>query len=190
MAENQRPYSDPDLEPVPTDDGLMHIGKEDAPGAGERRRASQDLLDELARLSDKIVQMVQTAWNSEERQRMEEDLRKGVSSVTNNLEQSIKRASESQAARDVRAQTKDVADDINERMQHSDVARDLTTGLAKGLRALGDQLDEWSAEMKKREASAKSASSSGDEVHSPTSSDSAATQFSPDDSQDIPIERG
>ncbi len=190
MAETQRPHSDPDLEPIPTDEGLMHVGAEERTG-GRQQKEYQDLLDELARLSDKVVKVVQTAWSSLERQRMEDDLRKGVNSVAQNLEQSIRRAGESQAAQDLRAQTKDVAEDINERMQRSEVVKDLTVGLAQGLRTLGDKLDEWNDEMVRREPGGKPASgTSMSETHSPASSDTAATQFAPDESQDIPIERG
>ena len=191
MAENQRPHSDPSLEPTPTDEGLMHVGAGDDRAGDRQQKEYQDLLDELARLSDKVVQVVQAAWSSPERQRMQEDVRKGVNSVAKNLEQSIKRAGESPAAQDLREQTKDVAEDINERMQRSDVVKDLTTGLAQGLRSLGDKLDEWSEEMAKRQPSGDTASgSAAGETHSPQSADSAATQFAPDESQDIPIERG
>ncbi len=186
MAENQRPHSDPDLEPTPTDEGLMHIGAGEQ--AGGNQRVYQDLLDELGRLSDKVVEVVRTAWSSPERHRMEEDVRKTMNSMAQNVEQSLKQAGESQAAKDLRTQTKDVAEDINERMQRSDTVKDLTAGLAQGLRSLGDKLDEWSDEMAER--SAQSSAQSPGESHAPTSTDSAAVQFPPDESQDIPIERG
>ena len=87
--------------------------------AGRKDRASvsgQELMDELGRLGSRFVDLAQAAWASDERKQMEADLRKGLNSVVESLEEGFQRIRESEQTKESLEKAKDVADDITERV--------------------------------------------------------------------------
>src|SRR5690606_8026883 len=69
--------------------------------ASESRKAGQELIDELTRLGQKFAEVVDVAWNSEQRRKIEEDLRTGLTSVATSLESGVKRAASSKEAQEI-----------------------------------------------------------------------------------------
>ena len=123
--------------------------------AGRKDRASvsgQELMDELGRLGSRFVDLAQAAWASDERKQMEADLRKGLNSVVESLEEGFQRIRESEQTKESLEKAKDVADDITERVGASQTAHELAEDLMNGLRMLGQQLDKWTAEFKEDKA--------------------------------------
>jgi hypothetical protein len=133
-----------------------------------REEAGKELIDELTRLGQKFVEVVEVAWNSEQRKKIEEDLRTGLVSVASNLEEGFKRVSSSKEAKGA----VNAAEDVAEKVRTSKIATELTEALAEGLRTLSDQMDKLSEEMKQKSSRAKSAASSA-----------------VNNTQDIPIDR-
>ena len=130
----------------------------------------KELIDELTRLGQKFVEVVEVAWNSDQRRKIEEDLRTGLVSVANSLEDGFKRVSASKEAQEaVKA-----AEDVSEKVRKSKIAAEMSDALAEGLRSLSEQMDKLSNEMKQKSSS--------------TSSRSTGTGQSTD-TQDIPIAR-
>lgn len=118
--------------------------------AGSQEHASvsgQELMDELGRLGARFMDLAQAAWVSDERKQMEADLRKGLNSVVESLEEGFQRIRESEQTKESLEKAKDVADDITERVSASQTAHELADGLMQGLRMLGKQLDKWTAEF-------------------------------------------
>jgi hypothetical protein len=132
------------------------------------KKSSQELIDELTRLGHKFAEVVEVAWNSEQRKKIEEDLRTGLVRLADSLETGIKRASETKEAQELR----NAAEDVAGKVRSSKVAADLSEALSQGLRTLSEKLDEVSEEMRKK------GNAAADAV------DSAA-----DAAQDIPIEK-
>ena len=130
-----------------------------------KQEAGAELIDELTRLGQKFAEVVEVAWNSEQRKQIEEDLRTGLVSVANSLEDGFKRVSASKEAKEA----VNAAEDVAEKVRTSKIGVELTSALAQGLRALSEQMDKLATDMKQ-----KSGSSTG----------ASAPQ---DDSQDIPI---
>ncbi len=135
-----------------------------------RQEAGKELIDELTRLGQRFVEVVEVAWNSEQRKKLEEDLKSGLVTVANSLEDGIKRVSSSKEAKEAVS----AAEDVAEKVRTSKVGVELSQALAQGLRTLSEQLEKLSEDMKK-----KSADSGGE-----TGSSSAS------ETQDIPIDRG
>lgn len=143
-----------------------------------RREADgKELIDELTRLGQKFVEVVEVAWNSEQRRKIEEDLRTGVVSVASSLEEGVKRVGSSKEAQEaVRS-----AEGVAEKLRTSKIASELSDALADGLRSLSDRLDQLSEEMKQKSATSQSTAQS--------SAQSTGTTAQGTESQDIPIAR-
>ena len=130
-----------------------------------KQEAGAELIDELTRLGQKFAEVVEVAWNSEQRKQIEEDLRTGLATVANSLEDSFKRVSASKEAKEA----VNAAEDVAEKVRSSKIGVELTSVLAQGLRALSEQMDKLSNDMKQK------------------SGTSTTTNAPQDDSQDIPI---
>jgi DNA polymerase III alpha subunit len=132
-------------------------GSEDTTSNRARQEAGSELVDELARLGQKFVEVVEVAWNSEQRKKIEEDLRSGLVTVANSLEDGFKRVSSSKEAKDAVKSAEDVA----EKVRTSKIAVELSEALAQGLRSLSEQMDKLTEEMRqKSQAAGKSATGS------------------------------
>ncbi len=158
-AENQTPKS----EPGPA-------------GSTSSEQATQNLVEELNRLGSKFAEVVQVAWESDQRKKIEHDLRTGISSLATTLEEGLKKVSESPQTKDLFDKAEDVAETVAERVQKSQFAQDVADGLVKGLRTLTEQVDKLASELQSQKQQA-APKSSGE---TPAS----------DQAQDIPINKG
>jgi hypothetical protein len=140
----------------------------------QKAQGTQELMDELNRLGSKFAEVVQTAWESEERKRLEQDVKAGVVSLMTGLERGLRKLSETDQAKEILHKAEDVADSLGERIRTSPASHELASGLAKGLRIVAEQIDKLAGELQRK--SAESAQS--------TPKPPSAT---PSDSQDIPI---
>lgn len=129
--------------------------------------AGKELIDELTRVGQKFVEVVEVAWNSEQRKQIEEDLRTGLVSVAENLESGFKRVSNSKEAQEA----VNAAEEVASKVRSSKIASELSEALAEGLRALSDQMDKLSSDLKQKNAA------------------SSSTSKNSQDAQDIPIDR-
>ena len=136
--------------------------------------AGQELIDELTRLGQKFVDVVEVAWNSEQRKKIEEDLRTGLVTVAGTLEDGFKRVSSTKEAQEA----VNAAEEVAEKVRTSKIASELSGALAQGLRALSDQMEKLSSELKQK------SSTSGPNATGSQPADSATS-----DTQDIPIAR-
>jgi hypothetical protein len=141
---------------------------------GSESRSGQELMDELNRLGTKFVEVVDVAWNSEQRRRIEDDLRKGLESLATSLEDGIKKVGESKQAREFIDSAEDVAESVSAKMRTSKVASDLADTLASGLRSLSEHMDRLAKDIKSK-------GESGAATPPPSSAADAA--------KDIPIDR-
>jgi hypothetical protein len=138
------------------------------------QKLESDLQVEIQRLSASFLEVVRVAWQSNERKQLEQDLKTGLNSLATNLEDGFKKASESEQAKQFLERAGDVAESVTEKMRRSEVAQDLGEGLLKGLRSLGEQIDELAAELKRKKES--------------DAPEQAATE-SQNQAQDIPIDK-
>lgn len=137
-----------------------------------KTQSGQDLMDELNHLGSKFVEVIDVAWNSDQRRRVEDDLRKGLESLATALEDGIKQLSENKQARELLDSAEEVAESVGTKVRSSKVANDLADTLAHGLHALSEQMDRLARDMKAKGESA-----------TPPASEPSETP------QDIPIDR-
>ena len=110
-----------------------------------------------------------------ERKRIEQDLRTGLNSLANNLEQGVRKMSEHEQTKEFVRKAEDVAENVGEKVRNSQTTYDIAGALAGGLRVLADQVEKLAAELQRKRA------------------ETPATPTTPpttnDDSHDIPIGR-
>ncbi|HHY56076.1 MAG TPA: hypothetical protein GYA08_11635 [Chloroflexi bacterium] len=131
--------------------------------------ATQELLDELAGLANRLTDLGKSWWNSDQRKQLETDLRAGAESVVTALESSFKQVAESQEAKELQVK----AGEVTEKVAHSKVVNDLAAALKSGLQALSAQLDKAAQDLEARSAAQ---AKPGDETSDPGT-------------QDIPIDK-
>jgi hypothetical protein len=91
---------------------------------------------ELKDLGRQFAETLRTAWNSEERQRIETEVREGVRSFANEVDKAIREARDSQAA----VRIKEEAGQVATKVESSDVGRKARTGIVQGLQWLSEEL--------------------------------------------------
>ena len=97
--------------------------------------SGQEVLDELGRLGQKLVEVVDTAWNSEQRKRIQEDLRHGFTAVANSLEEGLQELSEREETQEILDKAEDVAEEISYRVRSSEITHELAeSGVTVGYR--------------------------------------------------------
>lgn len=168
---------------------------------------SQALIDELNALGAKFAEAIDVAWKSEQRKRLEEDLRSGIMGVADSLEQQLKDFSR----RDETRKFLDRAEDVADKVRTSKVSQEIATALTQGLRSLSEQLDKLSHELRERDEAARqpesdsptgtegdpstsAAAANSPAANSPAGNTATASQTTPETAdetgQDIPIQRG
>jgi predicted NAD-dependent protein-ADP-ribosyltransferase YbiA (DUF1768 family) len=101
---------------------------------GEEKTA--DIAAELQTLGRQVAETIQKAWHSEERQRVEKEVRVGVKSFVDEIDKVIREARESQAA----ARIKEEASGVKSRVEQGDLSRKARSGLVQGMQWLSEEL--------------------------------------------------
>lgn len=107
-----------------------------------------DLGAEFAALARKFGEAMQELWGSEERQNIEREIRAGVRRLSDDLEESLKKARESEAAHKVEERARQMREDI----QSGKVSEDVRRGIASALRTISDELDKISGSEDKSDS--------------------------------------
>lgn len=117
-------------------------------GQAGQPQPGQELLDELTQLADKFAAVVKTAWNSEQRKQVENDVRSGLGTMAVSIEESFKQVASSNEAKDLQVK----ATEVGEKVTSSRFFADMTSALTAGLRTLSDQLDKVAADIQTKNA--------------------------------------
>lgn len=104
------------------------VSKADVPDA--------DVVAELKDLGRQFANTLRTAWDSQERLRIESDIREGVKSFADEVDKVIREVKDSQTASRVREEAEQVATKV----ESSEVGRKARVGLAQGLQWLSEEL--------------------------------------------------
>lgn len=96
-----------------------------------------DLAAEFAELGKKIRSTVEAAWTSDERKKIQAELKDGLDRFVKEVDEAIHNARTSETGQKVKAEVKRVTSDI----ESGKVAGEVRKGLVTGLRSLGNALD-------------------------------------------------
>jgi hypothetical protein len=117
-------------------------------GAGQGRQPGDELVHELTELADRFANVVRVAWNSEQRKRIETDVKAGLDSLTTSLEDGFRQVSSSQEAKELQSK----AGEVGEKVSGSKLVADLASALTVGLRAISDQMEKLATDIQTKEA--------------------------------------
>lgn len=113
------------------------------PAAGAEAEAakteSSAILDELSKLGHKASTAVQQLWESDERKKAEEEIRKALRMAGDRIDQVVADVRTSETT----AEIKDQATKLVDTVEKSKVTEDIRRGLLAGLRKLNTELTEF-----------------------------------------------
>lgn len=116
---------------IPVDEDIDQL-KEEA----KAETRTTDVVEEMKNLGKQFVSAMETAWNSEERHRFEEDIRKGVNSFVGEVDKAIREAKDSPTAERVRTEAAKAKTDV----ETSDIGRKTREGVVQGLHWMSVEL--------------------------------------------------
>lgn len=102
-----------------------------------KEKAPQDVVGELKNLGRQFAETLQRAWNSEERQRIEGEVREGMKSFVNEVDKVFQEAKESPVAGKIKSE----ASQVKSKVDSSEVGGKVRTGFAQGLKWMSEELD-------------------------------------------------
>ncbi len=150
------------------------VDPEPRPAEPTAAQGESEVLDELSRLGNAIVEALQAAWASDERKKLEKDLSTGLRSLADSVEEALEKVGKNEQVHEVLDKAEDVAESVGEKVRESKVTADLAEGLSKGLSAVTAQLNKLAGDMQAR----------SQEPPAPPTADAAD-----DEGQDIPIQK-
>ena len=107
--------------------------EEDPPKAN----AENDIVNELKNLGRQLGETLQSAWNSEERQRIEGEVREGMKSFASEVDKVFQTAKDSSAAERIKSE----ASNMSQRVGSSDVGNKARSGFVQGLQWMSEELE-------------------------------------------------
>ena len=141
----------PDVEEIKE---RLEIPVEEEPVKAETGSAvGTDIVAELKNLGRQFAETIETAWQGEERQRIETQVREGVKSFVDEVDNVIREARESDAVGKIKAE----AVDIKERVETGDFTRKARSGIVQGLGWLSEELSKLAEQLAPKAKSPKEA---------------------------------
>lgn len=102
-----------------------------------QRAATNDLLQELQSLGRQLGDAFKALWESEESRNVRQEIKDGFVELSQELDQAIKSAQESEAAKEFSRQVKETV----ERAREGELVEKVEASLAEGLRKLNQELE-------------------------------------------------
>jgi hypothetical protein len=112
------------------------IPVEDEPAAMKVEEPAVDLVDELRRLGKQFGETMQAAWQSQERVRLERELKEGFRGFATEVDKAFKDLKESPPVQKVGEE----AAEVKTRVESGEVAEKTRAGIAQGLGWLSQEL--------------------------------------------------
>lgn len=110
------------------------IEEEEVAGASQKL----DLNTEFQKLGRQFAETLQSAWDSEERKRVEKEVREGMQSFVSEVDKVIQEVKASETT----SKIKDEAEELKTRVESSDITERARYSFAQGLRWLSEGLSE------------------------------------------------
>lgn len=102
----------------------------------ETTHTERSIADELGRLGAQLAAAAKTAWESDERKRLQGEIVTGVQRAGQELTTAVNKLTESEQAQQVRTRAVKVAEDV----QKTDVVEEVRKGILVGLEAINREL--------------------------------------------------
>ncbi|MCI0395654.1 MAG: hypothetical protein L0332_27130 [Chloroflexi bacterium] len=110
--------------------------EEEPTEASKANKGESEVAAELRNLGRQFAETLRTAWNSQERQKFESEVREGVKSFADEVDKVIRELRESPAAQ----KAKEEATTLKTKVEAAEVGQKARTGLVQGLNWLSEEL--------------------------------------------------
>ncbi len=170
MSEEQTPDIEEIKETIdiPVEEDIDDLKDDEKKKQGEEF----DVIDELKNLGRQFAEALDAAWNSEERQRIEGEVREGVHSFVDEVDKVFREAKESETAEKVKKE----AAGAKEKVGSSDIGQKAVGGFVMGLRWLSDELGNLADQFNAPEATTEKAPEDVEPVADDTPVDEAPVE--------------
>jgi hypothetical protein len=115
----------------------------------EEKKSGGEILDELNALGEQLATAVKALWDSDDARKVRQEIGDGFVELGHQVDEAMKTARESEAAKDFETRVKQTMDKARE----SDVAGQVQEGLVTGLRQLNEELSKWLGSLEASETS-------------------------------------
>jgi hypothetical protein len=148
-----------------------------APGGDETDKAPsrEDLTRQFQELGQRLAATARAAWQSEQRQELQQEITEGLRSVRDQLNDAVGSVRSSQRAQDVTETVKEQVGKASETVRANEIFDDLRTGVATGLRELNEQLRRLAERLERRDDTTAATGTTTTASAEPTPASTAAT---------------
>ena len=109
----------------------------------DESREPGDLAGELRSLGENLRGLFHSAWDSEDRRRLQQEIEAGVTDLTNSLRSAAKDFADSETGRQVQEDVRELGERVRSGEVESKVRQDLTEVLRKVNEELGRAAKDW-----------------------------------------------
>jgi len=95
----------------------------------EELKGERNIADELSKLGKQVADAIKTAWESEDRKKLQGEITEGLQKFGAQVTEALDKASESDTAKELRVKAEKVAADMREKGVVEDVRKGILTGL-------------------------------------------------------------
>jgi len=120
-----------------------------APGGDNTDR--EDLLRQFQELGQRLATTARAAWQSEQRQDLQQEIKDGMRSVRDQLNDAVEGARSSARTQEMTDNVKEQVNRASESMRSGDFLGEVREGLAMGLRELNEQLRRFTERLESRD---------------------------------------
>jgi signal recognition particle GTPase len=106
----------------------------------ENKSSNEDIGDQLNELGKNLREALRTAWESDERRKLQQDIEEGLANMRDSLNQAAKDFSSSPTGQNL----KDDVKDIHERWETGEVGSKVRSEIAEALRTVNKELQKAS----------------------------------------------
>lgn len=111
--------------------------EEEEESAHKAERPKQDVAEELRQLGRQFGETLERAWHSEERQRIETEVREGVDSFVKEVDKALRQARQSETTAKVRQE----AEEVKTKVESGELGGRARQGMVQGLRWMSEGLN-------------------------------------------------
>lgn len=129
------------------------------PSADKQPEGAFDVRAELSQLGRQVAETLRSAWSSEERQRLEHEIREGVQSFVREAEEVIREVREGSTGQKLRTEAVNLKDQV----ETAELGRKVRSGIVQGLRWLSDEMGKLADQFTPHEKEAPAAGSDGED---------------------------
>jgi hypothetical protein len=116
----------------------------------DQPRTPATITDELSKMGKLVAQAFQSAWESDERKKLEAEFSEGLRKFSDEVTAATKKANESDAAKQIKVQAEKIVAEVKEH----DVAEEIRKGLLVGLEAINQELGKLVERLEPRKTAA------------------------------------